>query len=375
MTSVLTVGLYQSGDAGFGMDFEYLHLFVNNAEIWRDWFINTLDFCPLSDQIWQEFGEFAVQHDRILILLSSAQSGRPEVQQFLQRYSEGVGDVAFRVRDLDAIATRLQTLGEKLSQPIRSLKTAAGQLRWCRVRSWGGLSHTLIERTAPLSPVTDSLAAGQSRHTWLKIDHTVLNVPVGELTAAATWYEQCLGFTTKQNFVIETPRSGLRSLVMQHPDGDATLPINEPTSDNSQIQEFLTQHRGAGVQHAALKTLDLVQTVAQLKQRDVNFLSVPQSYYVQLAERPGFWRDAGDWPEIAQQQILVDWPAAEPQIRLLQTFTEPLFDRPTFFWEFIERQSFQTPEGIKQANGFGEGNFQALFEAIEREQQLRGSLE
>ncbi|MEM9121627.1 MAG: 4-hydroxyphenylpyruvate dioxygenase [Cyanobacteria bacterium P01_F01_bin.56] len=357
------------------MDFEYLHLFVNNAEVWRDWFINTLDFCPLPDQFWQEFGEFAVQHDRILILLSSAQSGRPEVRQFLQRYSEGVGDVAFRVRNLDAIATRLQTLGEKLSQPIRSLKTTAGQLRWCRVRSWGGLSHTLIERSAAHSPVANRQDAGQLRQTWLGIDHTVLNVPVGELTAAATWYEQCLGFIPEQQFVIETPRSGLRSLVLQHPDGDATLPINEPTSDNSQIQEFLTQHRGAGVQHAALKTPDLVQTVAQLKQRQVSFLSVPQSYYTQLEMRPGFWHDAGDWAAIAEQQILVDWPATEPQTRLLQTFTQPLFDRPTFFWEFIERQSCQTPKGIKQANGFGEGNFQALFEAIEREQQLRSSLE
>lgn len=358
-----------------GMNFEYLHLFVNNAEVWRDWFVNTLDFCPIPDQILQEFGDFAVQHDRILILLSSAQSGRSEVRQFLQRYSEGVGDVAFRVRDLDAIAARLHSIGERLSQPIRSLKTAAGQLRWCRIQGWGSLSHTLIERTIPLSNVAPPPHPPQQALQWLNIDHTVLNVPAGELDAAATWYEKCLGFIPEQKFVIETPRSGLRSLVLKHPDGDATLPINEPTSNNSQVQEFITQHRGAGVQHAALKTADLVQTVAHLRRRQLAFLSVPSSYYVQLKGRPGFWRDAGDWEAIAQQQILVDWPPEEPQTRLLQTFTQPLFERPTFFWEFIERQTYRAPTGVQQADGFGEGNFQALFEAIEREQQLRGSLE
>jgi len=357
------------------MDFEYLHLFVNNAKVWRDWFVNTLNFWPISDHMLQEFGDLAVQHDRILILLSSAESGRTEVRQFLRRYSEGVGDVAFRVRDLDAIATRLQSLGERLCHPIRSLKTAAGQLRWCRLEGWGSLSHTLIERSDPLSAIAGDQSRFQALPPWLKIDHAVLNVPAGELPAAATWYEKCLGFLPQQKFVIETPRSGLRSIVLKHPHGDATLPINEPTSENSQVQEFITQHRGAGIQHAALKTANLVQTIATLRRQGLHFLSVPRSYYTQLRERQGFWRSAGDWEAIAQQQILVDWPPEEPHTRLLQTFTQPLFDRPTFFWEFIERQVRQTPAGLKQANGFGEGNFQALFEAIEREQQLRGSLE
>jgi 4-hydroxyphenylpyruvate dioxygenase len=355
------------------MDFEYLHLFVNNAQAWRDWFVKTLDFCALTDRIWQEFGEFAVQHDRILILLSSASSGRSEVRQFLQRYSEGVGDVAFRVRDLDAIATRLQRLGAQFIQPVRSRVTAAGPLRWCRIRGWGSLSHTLIER-APRPVGTATVEASSPPLSWLTIDHAVLNVPAGELTAAATWYENCLGFAPAQQFVIETPRSGLRSVVLKHPDGDATLPINEPTSDNSQVQEFITQHRGAGIQHTALKTANLIQTIATLRRRGLAFLSVPASYYSQLKQRQGFWPEAGDWSAIAQQQILVDWPADSPHSRLLQTFTQPLFERPTFFWEFIERQSAPTPTGQRPADGFGEGNFQALFEAIEREQAVRGSL-
>ncbi|MEM9766455.1 MAG: VOC family protein, partial [Cyanobacteria bacterium P01_D01_bin.71] len=267
------------------MDFEYLHLFVDNAEVWHDWFVNTLDFWPISDDFLQELSEYSVQHDRLLILLSSANSGRAEVQQFLQRYSPGVGDVAFRVRDLDAIAARLQSCGERLSQPIRLCKTAVGQVRWCRIRGWGSVCHTLSERATPLLSATVPQKIEHSRLAsaipWLDIDHAVINVPVTELQPAAAWYEKCLGFLPQQRFVIETPRSGLRSVVLRHPDGDATLPINEPTSENSQIQEFINQHRGAGVQHVALKTADLVQTIARLRRRGLSFLSVPDSYYEQ----------------------------------------------------------------------------------------------
>ncbi|MEM6835962.1 MAG: 4-hydroxyphenylpyruvate dioxygenase [Cyanobacteria bacterium P01_C01_bin.120] len=360
------------------MDFEYLHLFVDNAKTWRDWFVNTLDFWPIADDFLQELSDYSVRHDRLLILLSSASSGRAEVQRFLQRHSPGVGDVAFRVKDLDAIVTRLRHCGERLYQPIRSFTTAAGAVRWCRVRGWGSVWHTLIERATPLSAVAPPPSGNLpsvAKIPWLGIDHAVINVPVTELQPAAAWYEKCLGFSPQQRFVIETPRSGLRSVVLQHPDGDATLPINEPTSENSQIQEFINQHRGAGVQHVALKTANLVQTIARLRERGISFLSVPSSYYEQLSQRQGFWQDAGDWQAIAQQQILVDWFPETPDVRLLQTFTQPLFERPTFFWEFIERQVRRASNGVKQASGFGEGNFQALFEAIEREQARRGSLE
>ncbi|MGD1942258.1 MAG: 4-hydroxyphenylpyruvate dioxygenase [Leptolyngbyaceae cyanobacterium] len=359
------------------MNFEYLHLFAKNAAVWRDWFIEKLDFRPLSSEVLQTLGEFAVQYGHIVILLSSECSGRPEVDKFLQTYAEGIGDIAFRVRNLDAIVARVRALGGKINQPIHSLPTSTGSLRWCRIQGWGSVSHTLIEYPQSLS--TSSPPAPQASPPaalpWLSIDHAVLNVPTGELENAVNWYTTYLGFTQQQQFLIETPRSGLRSIVLKHPDGNATLPVNEPTSSNSQIQEFIDQHNGAGIQHVALKTQDLVQTIAVLRQRGLSFLSVPEIYYQQLQIRPGFWQEAGDWGAIAQQQILVDWPAADAQTRLLQTFTQPLFDKPTFFWEFIERQSRMTPAGMKRADGFGEGNFQALFEAIEREQQLRGSLQ
>lgn len=363
------------------MDFAYLHFFVNDAEVWRDWFVNTLDFRPISSPTLQKFGEHAVHCDRILVLLSSPKSGRAEIQRFLQQHSEGIGEVAFRVNNLEAIAPRFQRHGHPPS--IYHLPTTCGTLRWFQGSGWGSLHHTFIELADDSETAinnvwgipTETSPSGDKRLPWTEIDHAVLNVPAGELMQAVSWYEQQFGFQRQQQFVIETPRSGLRSVVLHHPQGDATLPINEPISPNSQVQEFITHHRGAGVQHAALRTDDLVQTIAVLRARGLTFLSVPESYYQQLRERTSFWHDADDWVAIAQQQILVDWPPEDPYRRLLQTFTQPLFNQPTFFLEFIERQPYRKQTGTPLAQGFGEGNFKALFEAIEREQQQRGSLE
>lgn len=362
------------------MDFGYLHLFVKNARFWRDWFVEKLDFSPLSHLAIKELGEFAVRHGSILVLLSSHRWEHPHVKhvtRFLQQYSEGIGEVAFRVDNLDAIAPQTSLTGAPLTQPIQECDTSIGTLRWCRVQGWGSVSHTLIEDSEDVLKqllAAPNCSTSVSELPWLGVDHAVLNVPQGQLDQAAAWYEHHLGFERQQRFVIETPRSGLRSIVLKHPDGNATLPINEPTSSNSQIQEFVDLHQGAGIQHVALKTQSLVQTISVLRQRGLSFLSVPEIYYQQLQGRAGFWQEAKDWGAIAQQQILVDWPAETPHTRLLQTFTQPLFDRPTFFWEFIERQSQVTETGVISAKGFGEGNFRALFEAIEREQELRGSL-
>jgi 4-hydroxyphenylpyruvate dioxygenase len=162
--------------------------------------------------------------------------------------------------------------------------------------------------------------------------------------------------------------------VLIHPDGTAQIPINEPTSANSQIQEFLDANRGVGIQHIALQTDDIVQTVAQLRQDGLKFLSVPNAYYDRLADRPGFQSQDTDWSAIATQEILVDWPQETPEAMLLQVFTETVFPEPTFFFEIIQRQTYQAKGECYRAAGFGEGNFQALFEAIEQEQMKRGRL-
>ena len=368
------------------MDVEYLHFYVKNATLWRDWFVKTLDFQPVSTTLFGSLSEFTVQSAQILILISSEKARKPAIKQFLHNHAEGVADVAFRVKNLDKFTAQIQRGGGQLTHPVQYQKTALGVFRWCRIRGWGSVSHTLIEHQDNIHSVGNGQITALRNHTatgwqkpksslpWENIDHVVLNVPSGKLEQAVAWYENHLGFVRQQQFAITTPQSGLRSFVLRHPQGNATLPINEPTSRNSQIQEFLDLHGGSGIQHVALRTQDLVKTVSLLRRRQVPFLSVPSTYYQQLRKRPGFWQEAGDWEEIAQQQILVDWPSDEPQTRLLQTFTLPLFEQPTFFWEVIERQTKMTSSGMRRAEGFGAGNFQALFEAIEREQQQRGSL-
>ncbi len=354
------------------MDIEALHLFVDDAERWQRWFIDKLDFQAGCPHHLLELSDRAVHRGAISILLSAPSGGRTAVQRFRQQHPEGVGEVVFRVRNLGAIAARLHYQGESFLQVPQENGGGTGPRYWVQVQGWGKVCHTFIE--VPQGQQEPLSCSDRDHLPWLRIDHVVLNVPQGELEVAAHWYETRLGFQRHQQFVIETPRSGLRSLVLKHPEGTATLPVNEPTSPNSQIQEFLTHHRGAGIQHGAFQTQDLVRTVAQLRDRGISFLSVPTAYYRQLETRSGFWQKAGDWDAIARQQILVDWPPETPEARLLQTFTQPLFAQPTFFLEFIERQTQQTAAGLKQASGFGEGNFQALFEAIEREQAQRGSL-
>ncbi|MDJ0690218.1 MAG: VOC family protein [Xenococcaceae cyanobacterium MO_188.B32] len=143
--------------------------------------------------------------------------------------------------------------------------------------------------------------------------------------------------------------------------------INEPTSPNSQIQEFLDINHGSGIQHIALRSTNILQTVAKMRSRGTAFLSVPTSYYRQLqkiySNRSIPSLADWEWQAIESQQVLVDWHQEKPESLLMQIFTQPIFDRPTFFWELIERR--------KQAQGFGEANFQALFEAVEREQVKR----
>jgi 4-hydroxyphenylpyruvate dioxygenase len=145
------------------------------------------------------------------------------------------------------------------------------------------------------------------------------------------------------------------------------FPINEPTSANSQIQEFLDVNQGPGIQHIALQTPQIVKAIAQLRHRGLSFLPIPSTYYTQLrTQHQGLPLSTAELEEIAAQEILVDWHNEASQALLLQTFTQPIFEQPTFFFELIERR--------QEAQGFGEGNFRALFEAIEREQLKRGSL-
>ncbi|NEP17905.1 MAG: 4-hydroxyphenylpyruvate dioxygenase [Leptolyngbya sp. SIO4C1] len=342
------------------MDFHHVHFYVDDAQTWCDWFIHTLLFQPVTaplSHLGMAHSRW-VQQDQILIRLSSPQSEDDAIAAYLAQHSPGIVDVAFAVTDLEAQVAQATAAGARLIQPIQA------EPRWCQVSGWGPLRHTLVEQS-----VASSGAA-----LLECIDHAVLNVPAGSLEAAARWYAQAFGLELQQTFQIQTAASGLCSQVLVHPQGRVQLPINEPSTPNSQIQEFLEHHCGPGIQHLALRSRQLVSAIATLRSRGLSLLPVPETYYQQLPLRCGYRLGLADWQAIARQQILVDWPAQQPAALLLQTFTQPIFGRPTFFFELIERRCYQERGQTKTATGFGEGNFQALFEAIEREQQARGSL-
>ncbi|MBD2105885.1 4-hydroxyphenylpyruvate dioxygenase [Nodosilinea sp. FACHB-13] len=369
------------------MEFNHLSFYVDEVAPWRDWFVHAWGGVWVGPELSPSPGQPAqdkalVYVGQVPLLIVAVPS---TVTQYLQHHPPGIGDIALRVADLEQTLRRVAAAGGKVIQPIQT--DAWGRGCWGQIQGWGSLSHTLVETWqgevwVPGIAPSDRQQAACSSSLVTAIDHAVVNVPTGELTQAVAWYTSQLGFQPRQRFAIDTSRSGLRSQVLAHPEGSAQLPINEPTTANSQVQEFLDYNRGGGIQHVALHTEDIVHTVEQLRSGGVSFLPVPQNYYEALEQRPGY-QTQGDMPSewlsqrkaaIARLQILVDWDPHLPQARLLQTFTQPFLSIPTVFFELIQRQVVRVNGDLAKAQGFGERNFQALFEAIEREQMKRGSL-
>ncbi|MEJ6481404.1 4-hydroxyphenylpyruvate dioxygenase [Nostoc punctiforme UO1] len=361
------------------MKIDRVHFYVEDAKMWRDWFVHHLGFQSVADRnsSFHTCTE-VVKSGAVCFFLSSPLLPTSPVAEFLRKYPPGVADVAFAVEDVEAAIAQAQKHGATILQPIQERQVGRAFLKCGKIAAWGGLTHTLIERSSvicPSSSVTNTNDKGQmtNDNTFTAIDHIVLNVAVGELDRAVAWYENILDFQPQQAFKIKTNRSALHSQVMVSHNGSVQLPINEPASKNSQIQEFLDVNRGPGIQHIALRTTNLVSAIAKFRASGLPLLSVPQTYYSQLKQRSGLTLSPLELEAIAQQEILVDWqeytPVGTQQTAplLLQIFTQPIFEQPTFFFEFIERRF--------QAQGFGEGNFRALFEAIESEQIKRGTLQ
>lgn len=377
------------------MKIDHVHFYVEDAKSWRDWFVHQLRFKSVASGTSRHTCTEVVKSKGVCFFLSSPLCSVSPVAQFLSQHPPGVADVAFRVQDVTAAIAHAVDQGAKVLQPVQQQQLSQGYYRWGKIAAWGTLSHTLIEvgedssyslgSTFPdvmaqeqLKVTTDvppeHFSEGShiqfnpltAKELFTDIDHVVLNVAAGDLEKAAAWYENTLGFIPQQKFTIQTEHSALYSQVMVHPITWVKIPINEPASASSQIQEFLDINQGPGVQHIALETPSIVQTIRQLRHSGLPFLPVPPTYYTQLRHRPGLHLSEAQLQEIAQEQILIDWENDLPQALLLQIFTQPIFGQPTFFFELIERRL--------QAQGFGEGNFRALFEAIEQEQLKRGSL-
>ncbi|WP_308112806.1 4-hydroxyphenylpyruvate dioxygenase [Streptomyces sp. DH12] len=289
-------------------------------------------------------------------------------------HGDGVSDIALEVRNLEEGLAHAVAAGARVLQEPRREQDRFGEVRTAAIATYGELRHTVVERGSyrgPFLPGFEPPAPGGPRPTgpplFHGIDHVVGCVELGLLDEWVDFYRRTMGFSLMAEFVgedISTTYSALMSKVVADGTRKVKLPLNEPAvgARRSQIDEYLAYHRGPGTQHIALETDDIVAATDALRAAGVAFLPTPNTYYDDPRLRTRIGSVRVDIAELRSRGILVDRDADG---YLLQIFTRPLVDRPTFFVELIERHGSQ---------GFGKGNFKALFEAVEREQERRGNL-
>jgi 4-hydroxyphenylpyruvate dioxygenase len=333
------------------MKIDHIHFYVEDAAQTRDWLIQKMGFRSYGRDINPETHTEFVGNSAVQFRVSSPLSETSPVANYLASHPAGVADVAFRVDDLDGF---LANQADRNLQIISESRGNAQGERRVAIQGWGDLQHTLVEDRYPpkTTTVLDAIFG---------IDHVVLNVPRQQLSAATQWYRDLFDLQIQQSFEIQTDRSGLYSNALIDRTGQIQFNINEPSTTNSQIQTFLDSNGGSGIQHIALSAANIFQVVEFMRSQDLAFLPIPKSYYQKLQERATreFPFTSLEWQALQDSKILLDWPTGHEGALLMQIFTQPIFEAPTFFFEIIERRS--------QAQGFGEGNFLALFEAIEQE--------
>jgi 4-hydroxyphenylpyruvate dioxygenase len=287
-----------------------------------------------------------------------------------RRHGDGVLDAALEVPDVDRCVAHAREAGAKVLIDPHDVSDEHGAVRMAAIAAYGDTRHTLIDRSRYGGVYLPGYVPRTGPHAepvFAALDHVVGNVELGQMDEWVDFYHRVMGFTNMAEFVgddIATRYSALMSKVVASGNHRVKFPLNEPAPGQrkSQIDEFLEFYRGPGVQHLALATPDILATVDELRARGVRFLDTPDTYYTDPALRARIGSVRVPVEELRSRGILVD---RDEDGYLLQIFTKPIGDRPTVFFEFIERHG---------SLGFGKGNFQALFEAIEREQERRGNL-
>jgi 4-hydroxyphenylpyruvate dioxygenase len=316
----------------------------------------------------RDFTSYAMRQGKAAFLLTTPLHGDHPAGEHLKRHGDGVIDVAFEVDDADRAFELAVARGARPAIEPQTLSDESGSVRRAAIHTYGDTIHSFIsikDYKGPFLPGFAPADAPGRDAGILRIDHVVGNVGLGEMEKWADWYGRVLGFRRYISFDdqdISTEYSALMSIVMSDDSHAIMFPLNEPAAGRrkSQIQEYLEAYRGPGVQHIALATSDALTTVRRLHEQGVEFLRVPDDYYELLPARVGQIEESID--EIRDLGILVD---RDEDGYLLQIFTRPVEDRPTLFFEIIQR---------KGCRGFGKGNFKALFESIEHEQARRGNL-
>jgi 4-hydroxyphenylpyruvate dioxygenase len=358
------------------MKIDHIHFYVEDAVQTSDWLIQKMGFQSSSQQISEHTHTEVVSSGQVSFRVSSAIDRTSPVAAYLAHHPAGVADVAFVVDNLELILDRVDRLNISVITDRALHNPDTPQIT---IQGWGDYQHTLIANNSKKfdssqeSPLQESPLSFVKHSGLVDIDHVVLNVAQNQLAAATQWYQELFDFRVQQSFEIQTNYSGLYSNALIDSSGQVQFNINEPSTTTSQIQTFLDLHGGAGIQHVALQAQNIFQSVALMRSQNLKFLSIPSTYYSNLRDRFSF-KDAmrspsinnfpllqQEWQELEKSAVLLDWPADAAADLLLQIFTQPIFAQPTFFFEIIERRG--------QAQGFGEGNFLALFEAIEQEEK------
>jgi 4-hydroxyphenylpyruvate dioxygenase len=354
---------------------DYVEFYVGNARqaahYYRTAFGFTLAAYRGPETGVRDRASYVLVQNKIRFVLTTALHPDHPIAEQARVHGDGVHDIALWVDDAAAAWTATTERGARSVRPPETLADEHGEVRLSAIATYGDTIHTFVERSDyrgvflpgfEAVPAPDSLA----RPSGLEyVDHMVGNVGWGEMERWVNFYRDAMGFKMFKHFDdkdISTEYSALMSKVMSNGNERVKFPINEPAEGKrrSQIEEYLDFHHGPGVQHIAMATPDIIQTVETLRRQGVDFLRVPGAYYDGLLQRVG----PIDEPvaRLAELGILVD---RDDEGYMLQIFTRPVEDRPTLFYEIIQR---------KGSRSFGKGNFKALFEAIEREQERRGNL-
>lgn len=353
---------------------DYVEFYVGNAKQSAYYFKTAFGFQEVA-YAGLETGvtdrtSYVLQQDKIRLVITSSMVEHSDINRHLNEHGDGVKIVALWVPDAAKAFKETTARGAKPFQEPQVSEDENGKVTTSGIYTYGETVHLFVERNDYNGPFLPGYVARSPKYqpesVGLKyIDHMVGNVDWGQMNTWVKFYAEVMGFSQIISFDdndISTEYTALMSKVMSNGNGRIKFPINEPAEGKkrSQIEEYINFYNGVGVQHLALATDNIIYTIHELRERGVDFLDVPDSYYLDLQDRVGAIDE--DIEVLKKYKILVD---RDDEGYLLQLFTKPLMDRPTVFIEIIQR---------KGATSFGKGNFKALFEAIEREQEHRGTL-
>lgn len=353
---------------------DHVHLWVGNAKQAMYWWWQGFGFKPVAysglETGNRKFASYVLESGKIRLVVSAAYKPTSEIGAHHLMHGDGVKVIALGVEDVAQAYQATTSRGAQGEWEPREERDEHGVYRTAAIRAYGDTLHVFVDRAdynGPFAPGYTPLDLPHQDAGLAAIDHIVGNVELGKMNHWVRFYHEVMGFRQLLHFDdqdISTEYSALMSKVMENGNGRVKFPINEPAEGKrkSQIEEYLDFYTGPGVQHIAMACKDILFTVDQLKQRGIEFLRVPDTYYDLLPERLKGVEVKEDLDRIRELGILVDH---DDEGYLLQIFSKPLQDRPTMFIEVIERHG---------SRGFGVGNFKALFEALEAEQERRGNL-